>query len=300
MLLRTLGMRENGTKEMNPNKVVIFRQNAASQGAKILARSLGVKMIKPEGSRWLGASDKAVINWGSGTSLPFNTNGARILNKPETVARVTNKKHFFEMCREAGNVSIPDFTTRKEEAKDWLRDGHCVFARTVLQGSQGVGIVELNTVTDLDQITNGTLMVKYIKKKHEFRIHVAGGFVVDKQQKKKRSEVDLEDINWRIRSHDNGFVFCRNEITVPRGVLSEAVRALGVSGLDFGAVDVIWNKKKGKAYVLEINTAPGLEGSTVLSYRHYFASELGLTLEEMDTYDIRELASRHGINIGRG
>ena len=41
-------------------------------------------------------------------------------------------------------------------------------------------------------------------------------------------------------------------------------------GLDFGAVDVIWNEHESKAYVLEINTAPGLEGSTVEDYKEFF------------------------------
>jgi D-alanine-D-alanine ligase-like ATP-grasp enzyme len=36
--------------------------------------------------------------------------------------------------------------------------------------------------------------------------------------------------------------------------------------LDFGAVDVIWNEKQQRAYVLEVNTAPGLEGQTVDDY----------------------------------
>ena len=43
---------------------------------------------------------------------------------------------------------------------------------------------------------------------------------------------------------------------------------LAVEGLmvDFGAVDVVWNDQYQKAYVLEVNTAPGIENSTVLDY----------------------------------
>jgi len=36
--------------------------------------------------------------------------------------------------------------------------------------------------------------------------------------------------------------------------------------LDFGAVDVVFNSKEKLAYVLEINTAPGLTGSTLDGY----------------------------------
>jgi D-alanine-D-alanine ligase-like ATP-grasp enzyme len=44
--------------------------------------------------------------------------------------------------------------------------------------------------------------------------------------------------------------------------------------LDFGAVDIIYNAKRNECYVLEVNTAPGLEGTTVEKYATKFASEL--------------------------
>ena len=164
---------------MNLNKVFLFRQNANSQGAKILARTLGIKMIKPEGSRFSPSPDKVLINWGSGAAFPFETGDTRILNPPSKVDKVTNKHTFFEMCKEDGGVSIPGFTARKEEARDWLREGHTVFARTTLRGSAGAGIVEVSSEQDLDPLANGTLLVKYIQKKHEFRIHIGGGNVID-------------------------------------------------------------------------------------------------------------------------
>jgi glutathione synthase/RimK-type ligase-like ATP-grasp enzyme len=46
------------------------------------------------------------------------------------------------------------------------------------------------------------------------------------------------------------------------------------SGLDFGAVDVIWNERQQRAYVLEINSAPGLEGTTIDDYVRYFGRQI--------------------------
>jgi D-alanine-D-alanine ligase-like ATP-grasp enzyme len=54
---------------------------------------------------------------------------------------------------------------------------------------------------------------------------------------------------------------------MPGDVLVQAVRAMAGSGLEFGACDLIWNQKREKAYILEINCAPGLEGTTVEIYR---------------------------------
>src|SRR5690606_32924060 len=73
-------------------------------------------------------------------------------------------------------------------------------------------------------------------------------------------------VNFMIRNHRNGFIFQRNEITIPADVEVQATKAFEASGLDFGAVDVIWNEHEGRAYVLEINSAPGLEGTTLDNY----------------------------------
>lgn len=284
---------------MKKEKLFIYRHNPASTGAKILARALGIKMIKSEGSKFTPADDKVIINWGCGRDLNVDTRGVTVINQPERVANATNKRHFFELCRDGGSTNIPPFTTRKAEAEDWISNGNICFGRTKLQGSSGEGIVVCDNSEDLQRLPDNTLIVQYIKKKHEFRIHVGSGRVLDRQQKKKRRDVDLEDINWRIRSHANGFVFARQEIKVPKQVDEQALAAMGAIGLDFGAVDVIWNDLHKKAYVLEINTAPGLEGSTVISYRKYFAEKLRLELAEVDAYDIAELAREHGIELRR-
>src|SRR3546814_15940610 len=72
-------------------------------------------------------------------------------------------------------------------------------------------------------------------------------------------------VNWKIRNHDNGFIYARDEklAEVPKKVLSDSIKAVGVCGLDFGAVDVIYNEAKGIGFVLEINTATGITGTTL-------------------------------------
>jgi len=61
-------------------------------------------------------------------------------------------------------------------------------------------------------------------------------------------------------------VFCRDGIapcTVRNSISIAAVDALC---LDFGAVDIIYNEHEDKYYVLEVNSAPGLEGTTLEKY----------------------------------
>ncbi|MNN94301.1 hypothetical protein D3C81_2129010 [compost metagenome] len=76
-------------------------------------------------------------------------------------------------------------------------------------------------------------------------------------------------MNWKVRNLANGFIFARGEDAlgnVPKDVLDQAVKAVASLGLDFGAADVIYNDRQKKAYVLEVNTAPGLSGSTLDGY----------------------------------
>jgi glutathione synthase/RimK-type ligase-like ATP-grasp enzyme len=58
-------------------------------------------------------------------------------------------------------------------------------------------------------------------------------------------------------------VFCQDNVDAPSGVVSEAVRAVAVLGLDFGAVDVGWNEYRQQPCVYEVNTAFGMEGQTL-------------------------------------
>ena len=241
-----------------------------------------------------------VINWGTSAQkvpdrLYQNTNVTWI-NHPDKVAISSNKLLSFQALKEAG-VSIPGFTTNRNEANDW----RCIFfGRKVLTASSGNGIIEFDpeyphseggmypAPSNDNPYTNDAcpLYVKYIKKSAEYRIHVAAQQengqkthkVIDIQQKRKRRELSNEEVDYTIRSHANGWVFCREDITSPDdSVISEAIAAVIALGLDFGAVDVIWNTHYQKAYVLEVNTAPGLEGTTLQIYTDAILRVIGDT-----------------------
>ena len=108
------------------------------------------------------------------------------------------------------------------------------------------------------------LYVKYVKKRAEYRVHVFSGVAVDVQQKRKRNDTETDS---RIRSFNNGWVYCRDNINpYNAAILDQSIAAVEALGLDFGAVDVIWNDHYQRAYVLEVNTAPGLIGTTLTTY----------------------------------
>jgi glutathione synthase/RimK-type ligase-like ATP-grasp enzyme len=107
-----------------------------------------------------------------------------------------------------------------------------------------------------------------MKKRDEYRIHVGRRGIIAIQRKAIPN--GTEPIDTRIRNHHNGYVFLRNNVQPPQQILEQATAATNALGLDFGAVDIIWNNHYQLATVLEVNTAPGLEGQTIEDYANYF------------------------------
>ena len=245
----------------------IYSYSNKSKGAKLLSEALGAPLLKHVGSSYKPKWGDYVINWGRGKMF----SPATTVNKPHNVAAAINKYSAFAHMSAAG-VSIPPYTQSKSKVKEWLDAGSTVFARTILDGHEGAGIVVIKTG---DVIPNAPLYTKYIPKDREYRIHVMAGSIIDSVRKVLSSNAPA-DASKLIRNTANGYVFARREgpaktpIVVPSSVHSEARKAVAALGLDFGAVDVIWSAKHQKAYVLEINTAPGIEGTTVQIYANAF------------------------------
>lgn len=249
-----------------------------SRSAKALAEELGAKQLRLLGSKYVPKAGHTIINWGN--SSPYDNGSATLLNKPEFVAQVANKATFFNMMasRVSTDELIPPFFCNKEDIPD-DESIYPIVCRTVLSGHSGDGIVIANSAADLVPCN---LFVQYVKKSDEYRVHVGtnesvypyseggGPSIIAVQRKARRLSTPDNEVNWQVRNLAGGFVFVREGFTTPPAVLDAAKRALVVSGLDFGAVDVIWNSQREKAYVLEINTAPGLEGQTVKDYASFF------------------------------
>lgn len=236
----------------------IYPYNSGSKSAKLLAREMGIKCIKRKNSKYRYKFGDVIINWGNAV-LPDKVARAKIINNPQAVNDGRCKLRFFRKAEAAG-VSIPPWTTDQAVAQKWSDSGADVMARRTTTGHAGAGI---EVVLGGKAVPKGMpLYTKYIPKKHEYRVHVINGKVVNFQKKVKKKDVD--NVDWHIRSHLRGFVFIREGVVLPAAVVEEAVKATKAMGLDFAGVDVIYSKNK--AYVLEVNTAPGIEGRTLKSY----------------------------------
>jgi glutathione synthase/RimK-type ligase-like ATP-grasp enzyme len=244
--------------------VHIWAYNENSEGAKNLSRFTGFKRIKHQGSTYKPGPDKIILNWGDSKNFPPAYRQSLVLNSPNIVGAMTNKLKFFELMSET-DVNIPEWTTNSEEALRWQMEDPKVIivCRTVLTGHSGDGIILYNHGDG--NIPRAPLYTKYVPKKEEYRVHFFDGKVIDTQQKKKRLDFEGE-ANFKVRNHQNGFVYCRGGVAPPRCVVEQAEKVIKACGLDFGAIDIIYNEKKDEAFVLEVNTAPGLEGLSVEVY----------------------------------
>lgn len=235
----------------------VYPYKQGSRSAGILAEALGGRVLKLEGSKFIRRPTDVIINWGSS-----QCNLQNVVNSPEAAARAGNKRTAFERLKEQG-VSVPAFATSRSGV-DW--EGLTV-VRHKLTGHSGEGI---ELVEDKENLPNAPLYVQYVPKKDEYRIHVVGQSIIIRQRKARNPLVENPD--WKVRNHDNGFIFVRGEVNPPASVEEQALAAIAALGLDFGAVDVIYNEKQRRAYVLEVNTAPGLEGQSVEDYANAFRS----------------------------
>lgn len=287
-------------------KIYIYKGARASEGARNLQASLGATMMRAEGSTYRGRQGSVVINWGTTNQEAERIRGLapRFLNNPHAVRTVANKLTFFKAMKERMPDNVIPFTESLEEAVQFANVGGRVYARTELNGHSGAGIQllvndrDFNTGAMRNLIASGMATVTNVQttespaelrqcrlfttgiagKRTEFRIHVVNGKAILRQVKLRRTDETADEArtgNSIIRNVASGWVYGVNTVDQADGVneaTQAAIEAVDKFGLDFGAVDVVYQHGSQKAYVLEINTAPGLadEGSALEKYTEAF------------------------------
>jgi len=274
---------------------------AGSKSAKALSRATGILRATPKQVRRHGTFD-TIVNWGNSERRFAN---ATYINNPEAVAVASDKLQTADALS-AANVAQPEYTRERSVANTWLGDGVTVVVRRILRGSRGTGIslafngghpvqladegVRSTTAPVLtprgeaqwtssdhcsrrehtgcrhNSLIRAPLYNKYVKKADEYRIHVFDGQIIDIQQKRARREVPNEEVDYQIRNSHNGWVYCRDSVRCPDICRNLALDAVSALGLTFGAVDLGYNIHGQSCVVYEVNTAPGLEGTTVEKY----------------------------------
>ncbi len=244
--------------------------HSGSESARALAKALDAKIIRTRDSRYLPNRNHIVICWGIGRDLY----PSQVLNPPEKTRLVTNKIRFFD--RVNGKVRIPQYTTDPASAYEMLRRGVNLVVRAdpSSSGGRGTSILKAPVASNLGpyaEFPRAPLYTQLIEDTKEFRVHIVDGKIIHKQQKLRKDGVDKSQL---IRSHGNGFTFTSNLREWHDDIGVQALAAVRCVGLDFGAVDVLWSRTDSKAYVLEVNSAPGIEGASLEAYVKAFKEYL--------------------------
>lgn len=248
-------------------------QHSASGGCKRLVQELRTEgynalRTKVTGSAYKGYSSHLIVNWGRSERPPM-MNSVPMLNDFEAVHNASDKIRTFEILSSTLSNNIPKWTTVVAEARRLIRDEHeTIYCRKYTRASQGRGIV---VATRIDELELSPLYTSKVEIDRELRVHVFSGSIIDYAQKKRMTSETREErgieVNEDIRSHDNGWIFAREGVTINEDTKRVAIEAVATLGLDFGAVDIVMTPQC-VPKVLEVNTAPGLEGTTLESYKN--------------------------------
>lgn len=222
-----------------------------SAGAKNLARGLGCLRTGRNISR------RDVLNWGDSNPELVHT-----INSGRAVGSAASKAESLRTMKRHGVPTI-EFTHDMQEAQSWVDAGDLVYCRTIDRGHSGNGIVLVSKEKG-NNLVKSSVYTKYGKNKHEYRVHVFDGVPINVQKKRRRAETG-EDAKY-VRNLANGWVFCMENVVAPDAVNQAAIAAVQSLGLVFGAVDVGYRERDNTPLVFEVNTAPGIEGTTVTKY----------------------------------
>lgn len=281
----------------------IYKGDRPSDGAKNLKDAIDGTILRAEGSAFRGRRGSRLIVWGNTSQEARRLYDLAPLafNNPRHISIASNKASFFAtMVADAPGLAVPHVNTF-DDALALVDEGSRVFARTVLNGHSGEGIHLMLNPRDSDiaavrQIRNNNLLPVWLSqneqipqalrdcrlftqgisgKRTEFRVHVFQGRAILTQVKLRREGAqELPAYNSLVRNVASGWVYGVNNVPEAGRAEAEAaaIRAMGVVNLDFGAVDIVYKADGNKAFVLEINTAPGLadDGSALKAYADAF------------------------------
>ncbi len=222
------------------------------------------------------------VNWGSSVDRKVRKKPVKWLNTREAVTLASDKLKAFHKFVEKG-VVCPEFTDDRSVAEGWTGN---IFCRTLTRANQGRGII---ISRGTNSVANAPLYTKGVQSDREYRVHVFKDSVIGVARK---VEIELDGVNevdnadrLLIRNHVNGWKFSKCQVNqVNTQTLRAGLDAVKALGLDFGAVDVLYNSSTQVATVLEVNTAPGLEpNSTILEA---YVTNIKEWLEEDEEEDV--------------
>jgi len=209
-------------------------------------------------------STSLLIRWGC--TSPTGVTTSKQLNTSESIKRVNNKRGFRELLMHEDQTLIPYTLT-----SEWSGLTTTPLVLRPSNHAQGRNLFVVNSMDELLNVVherpqvfhNGWYASELIDKVAEYRVYAVSGRVATVAEK---TPDNPDAVAWNV-AQGGRFDVVRWG-SWPMEVVRVALEAFKYSGLDFGGVDVMVDRD-GRAYVIEINSAPSLpllsDGS--VSYR---------------------------------
>lgn len=231
---------------------------------------------------------RLVVRWGTTATLGVPL--SQQVNKSSAIHLVNNKRMMRVLLGDLCPDIVPTTTTQFS--------GQITYP-LVLRPSKHAQGRKLWLVNDMQELVNlvrtkprtfrdGWYASEYINKVAEYRVYVVQGRVATVANK---TPADPSAVAWNVAQGGRFDVVPWGDW--PMEAVRVAIQAFNHSGLDFSGVDVMIDEQ-GKAYVIELNSAPSLPGLSdgSVSYRQKcmgktfrWMVEHGLAHMEVDHYD---------------
>lgn len=239
-----------------------------STGAFELARALDAKRLRKfdglsfwdKTTRFDPEEGSTIVCWG--TALP-PIDGLRVLNSMEI--QLDKYQQWVKLSRVvlSPRMSKPD----SYRGERYYRESGYVPRSSYHTG--GLDLLGMGKTVRADYYTFKENFT------NEYRIHSFNGRSIRAGQKVPREGfTPVSEADWKpnsnllhpwVRSYDGGWKISYNEFSSTPLMREIAHKAVKTLGLTFGAVDLA-QRPNGDLVVLEVNTAPGIEGNTLNVY----------------------------------
>ena len=252
-------------------RIVMWPYKMNSKSSRVLARNLGIMRVYSH-RNYRPRSTDTVINWGNSGNPSWDIGVPKIINQPYSVGLSVDKIRTFGTLEDCLVPSL-DYTSNTERVQYWLDQGSKVVCRGTTTGRGGRGIVIIESGSPIPVVP---LYTKLLENTNEYRVHVYlrpddTYEIIDYTLKKKKNGVESHPY---IKSHGNGWVFCRGGVVLSDEARVIAVRTTKALGLDFCAVDIAHDLDNDTYCVIEANTACGIMGTTLARYTQVFTEML--------------------------
>ena len=247
--------------------IVLFHQAARHSGPR-LAQFLGIRPVRAQDTGTLDDDRQDfIVRYGSSTGVRLRPS-KRTFNRRWALGRYENRLQQMELLR-LGGVTVPEFWATRPEIVDGGLLGRS-FGSPGRQTTRGRGITPYLDGAVPPSSARHDMYVEFIPKDRQFRVHVINGATRTRELVLNESGPTPTLAIW---NYSNGTY--RIPADIPSRIVPAALQAVGALRLDFGAVDLITHGHV--AYVLEVNTAPGLGDPTLEWYGEQFGAALGLS-----------------------